>query len=93
VGWVGDDSHAVFGKTLPCEKGSMGLCYFDETVSSSVAKVHNEVFAHFHAVAVKCHRRFGTDRLAWQDKFFNVKENDEQALNFDLHLPCYFRSQ
>jgi hypothetical protein len=27
----------------------------DATASSSVAKVQGEVFAHFHAVAIKCH--------------------------------------
>jgi hypothetical protein len=31
------------------------VCCCDATASSFVAKVRGEVFAYFHAVAVKCH--------------------------------------
>jgi hypothetical protein len=31
------------------------VCYYDATTSSFVAKVQVEVFAHFHAVAIKFH--------------------------------------
>jgi hypothetical protein len=46
-----------FGKKFPGEKGIvrwLAHCC-DATASSSVAKFWDEVFAHFHTVAVKCH--------------------------------------
>jgi hypothetical protein len=40
----------------------------------------------------------GIDSLACQDEFFvnnllGVKENDEHALDFALHMSCLFQSQ
>jgi hypothetical protein len=56
VGLVVDDSHVVFGKKFPGEKGKceMVSCHVAR-VSSFVAEVWCEIFAHFHAVAVKRH--------------------------------------
>jgi hypothetical protein len=53
VGWVGDDSHVAFGKKFPGKKGSDTVCCHDATSISFFAKVRDEVFVHFHAVAVK----------------------------------------
>jgi hypothetical protein len=41
------DSNVVFGKEFPNEKEIEAVSF--------VAKVRGEVFAHFHAVAVKSH--------------------------------------
>jgi hypothetical protein len=54
-----------------------------------VAKVRDEVFTHFHAVATKVTVVCRIDCLACQDEFFvnnplDVKENVEHALDFDL---------
>jgi hypothetical protein len=57
LGWVGgEDRHVVFWSKIPWWEGKCEavLCR-DSTASSSVAKVRGEVFAHFHAVAVKRH--------------------------------------
>jgi hypothetical protein len=51
VGWVGDGSHIGFGRTFPGEKGS----FRNAAASYFVSKVGVEVFANFHAVAVKRH--------------------------------------
>jgi hypothetical protein len=51
VSWVENDSHVNFGQKLLCEAV---LCR-DATASPFIAKVRDEVFAHFHAVAVKRH--------------------------------------
>jgi hypothetical protein len=61
-----------------------------------VAKVQFEVFSHFHTVAVEHHSSL-CNGLACQDEFFvniphDVKENDEHALNFVLHLSRLFQS-
>jgi hypothetical protein len=69
----------------------------DATPSYFVAKVRGEVFANFHAVAV---RRKSNMRnwlfLTCYDELFvsnllHMKENDEHALDFSLHLSCLFR--
>jgi hypothetical protein len=67
------------------------VCCRDSTASSFVAKVRDEVFAHFNAVAIKVTVVCGTDSLACQDEFFvntplDIKGNDEHALDFALHL-------
>jgi hypothetical protein len=56
------------------------FCYF-------VAKVRGEVFAHFHAVAVKRHSSMWNWLFGLQDKFisFDVKINDDRALHFAYH--------
>jgi hypothetical protein len=63
----------------------------DATARSFVAKVRGEVFAHFHSVAVKVTVVCGIDSSVCQDEFFvntplDVKENDEHAIHFALHL-------
>jgi hypothetical protein len=70
------------------------LC-LNAIVSSYVAKVRDEVFTHFHAVAIKRHSSM-RNCLLCQDKFvvrnpLHVKEND-YALDFALHLYRLFRS-
>jgi hypothetical protein len=56
----------------------------DARASSFVAKVRGEVFSHFHAVVC------GIDCLAFQDKLFDAKENDEHALDVASHLSRSF---
>jgi hypothetical protein len=73
------------------------VCCHDATATSFAAKVRGEVFAYFHAVAVNVTAVCGIDCLACQDIFFvnnplNVKQNDEHALYFALHLSCLFYS-
>jgi hypothetical protein len=64
----------------------------DAKATSFFAKVRGEVFAHFHAVAVKHHgsvrnRLFDLPGLILYKKNpLDVKENDEHALNFALRL-------
>jgi hypothetical protein len=65
----------------------------DATASSFVDKVQGEVFARFHAVAVKCHSSVRN----CEDEFFmisslDVEENDEHALDFTLHVSRLFLS-
>jgi hypothetical protein len=60
-----------------------------------VTTVCGEVFAHFHKVAIKVTVESGMGRLTCQKEFFvnnplDVKENDEHALDFALHLSCLF---
>jgi hypothetical protein len=56
VGWVGDDSHVVFGQKLSAEKGKSETVHCrDTTASSFIAKLRGKVFTHFHAVTIKCH--------------------------------------
>jgi hypothetical protein len=69
----------------------------DATASSFIPKVRGKVFAHFHAVDAKCNRSMQNWRFGRQDEFFvnnplDVKENDEHALDFVLHLSHRFRS-
>jgi hypothetical protein len=52
VGRVGYVSRAVFGQKFPGEKGSEKGRIVVIAISF-VTKARNEVFAHFHAVAVK----------------------------------------
>jgi hypothetical protein len=61
----------------------------DATASSLIAKVQGEVFAHFHAAAIKVAIVCRTGCLACQDKLFvnnplDVKETYETALDFAL---------
>jgi hypothetical protein len=70
----------------------------DAASISFVVKVRGEVFSHFQAVAVLFTVACGIGCLAYQDEFFannslDVKENDEHALDFSLHLSRLFRSQ
>jgi hypothetical protein len=55
VGWVGDESHIVFGQKFSGEKESETVRYRDATGSSIVAKVRGEISAYFQAVATKRH--------------------------------------
>jgi hypothetical protein len=71
----------------------MVLCS-DVTASSFVAKVRGEVFAHFHAVAVKRHSSMW-NCSACQGEFFvnnplHAKENYKYALDFALHMSRVF---
>jgi hypothetical protein len=47
----GDDNHVVFDQQFLAEKGSLRWCVV-ATACSFVAKVREEIFAHFYAVAV-----------------------------------------
>jgi hypothetical protein len=50
------DSHVAFGQKFNGEKGSVRRVHcHDATASSSIAKPQGEVFAHFHALILKCH--------------------------------------
>jgi hypothetical protein len=54
VVWVEDDSHVVFGQKFPGKKGRVRRCVV--VMQQSViffAKFRDEVFAHFHAIAVE----------------------------------------
>jgi hypothetical protein len=69
----------------------------DATASSFVAKIPSEVFAHFHAVAVKVTVVCGIDCLACQDEFYmndplDVEENFDHDLDFALRLSRLFLS-
>jgi hypothetical protein len=50
----------------------------DATPNSFVAKVQGEVFAHFHAVVLKC------------QSSVNSPLDDVHALDFTLHLSCLY---
>jgi hypothetical protein len=76
VGWEGDDSYVVFGQKFLADKGSVRWCIvrcLDAAAGSFVTKVWGEVFAHFDAVAIKCHSSM-KNWLACQDEFFDVKQ-------------------
>jgi hypothetical protein len=67
----------------------------DSTASSFFAKIQVEIVAHFQAVAVKVTVVCRIDCLACQDELFvnnplDVKENDEQALDFALTWLTFF---
>jgi hypothetical protein len=71
------------------------MCCYDATASSFVPTVWDEVFSHFHTVAIKVTVEFGIDRMACQKEFFvnntfDVKENYEHALDFALRLSHVF---
>jgi hypothetical protein len=73
------------------------MCCHDATASSFVAKCQGEVFAHFHAIAVKHHSSMQNWVLACQDEFFmnnpsDVEESDKHALDFALRLSRLFQS-
>jgi hypothetical protein len=56
VSWMGDASHLTFGHKLPGEEGSMIRCVVVmQQRLLFVAKVQDEVFAHFQALTVKRH--------------------------------------
>jgi hypothetical protein len=86
-GWVGDDSHVVFGQEFCGEKKCGVVCCNDATASSYVTKVGIEIFIHFQYCGIDC--------LACKDKFFvknpsDVNANDEHATDFAFHLFCLF---
>jgi hypothetical protein len=93
---VGDGSHVVSGQKFPGERNQCeAVHYNDATASFSLARVRGEVLAHFHVVAVT-HHSIRQNCLICQDEFFvnnplYVKENDEHALDFALHLYTIFR--
>jgi hypothetical protein len=94
---VGDENHVVFDQKFFGGKGNV-MCCHDATAISFVARVRGEVFAYFHAVTEKVTVVCRIDSLACQDDFFvnnalNVKENDEHALDFALHLSHFFQYQ
>jgi hypothetical protein len=67
----------------------------DETSSSCVTKVRDEVPAHVHAFDIKVTEVCGIDCLACQDEFFvnnsfGVKENNEHALETLLFIYLAF---
>jgi hypothetical protein len=69
----------------------------DAKASSFVAKVRSEILAHFHAVALKVTVICGIDCLACQNDLVvknphYVKEIDEHAHDFVLHLSRLFRA-
>jgi hypothetical protein len=81
---VGIDSRVVFGQKFP-----------SATASSFVAKVQGEVYPLLCSCCKMLQLHGGTDCLTCQDEFFvsiplDVKENDEQVLNFALHRSCSF---
>jgi hypothetical protein len=85
VGWVGDDSHIIFGQRIPGEKRIVRWCVVLHQPVLLLSKV-------WDAVTVV----FRIDCLVCQDEFFvnnpiDVKENDEHALHFALHPSCLFR--
>jgi hypothetical protein len=93
VGWEGDDNHVVFGLKFiaSCGRKCETVCCRDATASLFVAKFRDEMFAHFHAVAIKRH----SSMLNWLfslsgriicERFLHVKGNDERALDFALHI-------
>jgi hypothetical protein len=95
VGWVGDDSHVVFGKKFPGEKGSEMVHCHNAIASSLVTKVWGEVLAHFHAVAIKCHSSkqnwlFGLSGRTLCEQS-DVKEHDEHTPDFALNPSHLFR--
>jgi hypothetical protein len=55
VGWVGDDSHVVFGQKFHGEKEVETVHCHDARASFFVSKVRGKVFAHFHTVTAKRH--------------------------------------
>jgi hypothetical protein len=82
------ESHVVFGKRFPDEKGSVKVRCRDAIANFFfVAKVRGEVIAHLYAVDVKVHSSmrnclFGLPVNNPRD----INENDEHALNFVFHL-------
>jgi hypothetical protein len=70
----------------------------DATASSSVAKVWDKVFTHFHTVAIKHYSSMQIDSMACHNEFFvsnphDVKENDEHALDFAITCLASFWSR
>jgi hypothetical protein len=56
---VGNDSHSVFGKKILCEKRECeNVRYRDARASCFVAKVRDEVFAHFSRVLCKASQQY-----------------------------------
>jgi hypothetical protein len=69
----------------------------DATTSSFFDEVRGEVFAHFHSHHKNVTEICGIDCSACQNEFFmknphDVKENEEHALDFTLHLSHPFKS-
>jgi hypothetical protein len=95
--WVGDDSYVVFSQKFPGEKRSAKQCavMIEQPVLLS-PKFGGKFFNVFtqlpYNVTVVC----GIDPLACHDVFFvnntiDVKESDDHASDFGLHLTCLFR--
>jgi hypothetical protein len=55
VGWVGDNSHVVFGQKFPGEKGSVRWCIVVVQQPLVLSPKFRAKSAHFHTVAVKRH--------------------------------------
>jgi hypothetical protein len=85
-----DNSLVVFGQRFPGEKGSETVRLVMQQPLLFVVKVRSEVFSHFHAVAVKRHSSMRNCLTCQYELFMNnpldVKENDEHAIDFALHL-------
>jgi hypothetical protein len=71
----------------------------DATTSSIFSKFPGEVFAHFHAVAIKRHSSMQNQLFGLSGRIFvniplDIKENDEHALDFALQMSrlFFFRS-
>jgi hypothetical protein len=83
----GGHSH-VFDKKIPWQKRKCEReLRHDAKATSFVAKVWGEVFTHFNAVTVQVTVVCGSDNPPY------VKENDEHALDYVLHLPRLLQSR
>jgi hypothetical protein len=93
-----DQSNVVFSKTNPWYKLKCAtVCCRDATGSYFVAKFRGEVFPRFLTDAVKRHNSmrnclFGLPGRIYVNNPLDVKENDDQALDFVSHLYRLFRS-
>jgi hypothetical protein len=93
---VGD---VAFARKFPGKKESCEMmpCQ-DATAISFVINVRRgEVLTHFHAVTIKVTVVYGIDCLDCHDEFFmnnlrDIKENDEHAPHFALHLSALNRA-
>jgi hypothetical protein len=99
VGCVEGTSRVVFGKKFRGGKGSVRRCvvvmHQPVLLPPKFGSKSSQIFTHSlqNVTAV-----YEIDCLACQDEFFvnnslDVKENDEHALDFALHLSRLFRSR
>jgi hypothetical protein len=99
VWWLRDDSHVAFGWKIPGEKWSKRQCIvvMQQPVLLSpkfgAKSLHIFTQSPWNISVV-----WGIDCLGCQDKFFvnnplDVKESDEPALDFALHLSCLIWSR
>jgi hypothetical protein len=77
-GCIGDDSHVVFGQNSLMKK--------NVRVSESEMVHCNDATANSFVATVVC----GIDCLVFQNNLLEVKENDEHAFDFVLHLSRVF---